>query len=154
MFVKGQSGNPGGRPKIQKDLQDAAREHSHTALKVLVDIVKSPKMNPIARVKAADLIIERGYGKAIQINGNINMDVENVDDSELVIRGRTLASRIGAAINGTLVSVHPIANGQSNGVHKQLDEGASPIGGERLGEIGSGELQDGAEGPVDQTSPN
>ncbi len=34
-FQKGQSGNPGGRPKVMADVQELAREHTPAAINTL-----------------------------------------------------------------------------------------------------------------------
>lgn len=66
-FVKGKSGNPGGRPKKTKkeiDLIKACREKAPDALKRMLELMRSD--NESVALKAASLIIERGYGKARQ----------------------------------------------------------------------------------------
>lgn len=65
-WQKGQSGNPGGRPKGLKEVQEAAREHTEAAIKTLVDIAKDPEKGASARVAAAEAILDRGWGKAQQ----------------------------------------------------------------------------------------
>ena len=62
-FRKGQSGNPGGRPKILADVRELARAHTDTALNALVEIVENKKSPPAARVAAANSLLDRGYGK-------------------------------------------------------------------------------------------
>ena len=52
-FKPGQSGNPGGRPKVPTDLREAARAHTTEALETLVAILRSPKSPTAARVQAA-----------------------------------------------------------------------------------------------------
>lgn len=61
-FVRGQSGNPNGRPKIAKDIQALAREHTAAAVRALVDALENPR----ERVAAASVLLDRGYGKAPQ----------------------------------------------------------------------------------------
>ena len=64
-FQPGQSGNPGGRPKAAARVRDAAREHTETALAVLVKIATEGE-SETARVAAANAILDRGYGKPSQ----------------------------------------------------------------------------------------
>lgn len=64
LFEKGKSGNPGGRPKQAILFSELAREHSSKALKVLLDSLDS--QNEKNRIMAANIIIERGWGKPIQ----------------------------------------------------------------------------------------
>ena len=67
----GKSGNPSGRPK--DILTPLARQHTKLALDRLVFWVKSK--NSAASVKAAEILLDRGWGKPIQFmtgdgNGN------------------------------------------------------------------------------------
>jgi Family of unknown function (DUF5681) len=65
-FKKGQSGNPGGRPKVVAEVKELARAHTGQAIKTLVSIMSNPKAAPAARVSAANAILDRGYGKPPQ----------------------------------------------------------------------------------------
>ena len=63
-FVKGQSGNPGGRPKESNDLKELARKHTEEALDRLVFWMRSE--NASVSVSASQGILDRGYGKPVQ----------------------------------------------------------------------------------------
>ena len=61
-WASGRSPNPGGRPKIIADVRDLARQHTRTALDTLVEIAVHGKTE-IARICAANSLLDRGYGK-------------------------------------------------------------------------------------------
>ena len=65
-FEKGQSGNPGGRPKVVAEIKELARGHTGEAIETLVSIMSNPKVAPAARVSAANSLLDRGYGKPPQ----------------------------------------------------------------------------------------
>jgi hypothetical protein len=65
-FKKGQSGNPGGRPKVLAQVKELARAHTGEAIETLVSIMTNPKSAPAARVSAANSLLDRGYGKPPQ----------------------------------------------------------------------------------------
>lgn len=72
-FKKGQSGNPGGRPKEDDEIKRLARTHGPDALKRLAWWLKSD--NPKASVSAAQVLLDRGYGKpAQQVGVGLNDD--------------------------------------------------------------------------------
>ena len=62
-FKKGQSGNPGGRPKEVAEVKALARTHTTTAINTLVNIAKSKKATDAARVHGCIALLDRGWGK-------------------------------------------------------------------------------------------
>lgn len=65
-FEKGQSGNPGGRPKEVKEVQDLARAKSVDAIERLAKIMKDDGAPHAAQVAAANSILDRALGKPPQ----------------------------------------------------------------------------------------
>jgi hypothetical protein len=65
-FKKGQSGNPGGRPKVVAEVKELARAYTAEAIETLVSIMTNAKSAPAARVSAANALLDRGYGKPPQ----------------------------------------------------------------------------------------
>lgn len=86
-FARGQSGNPGGRPKKTPELLEIealAKDASPTAIKRLVYWAKSK--DPGASVKACQAILDRAYGKpaqAVEHKGTVTHDISSFTDAEL-----------------------------------------------------------------------
>lgn len=73
-FVKGQSGNPGGRPKDEFGVRELAKKHGPDAIKVLHSIMKDSEAPETARIQASVALLDRAYGKPTQLIGG---DAEN-----------------------------------------------------------------------------
>jgi hypothetical protein len=85
-WKKGQSGNPGGRPKAANDVKELARTHSTEAIKRLAHWMRSK--DPRASVAAAQALLDRAYGKPpqqVQLDGtlrNCDVSAEPLSDAE------------------------------------------------------------------------
>ncbi len=70
----GQSGNPGGRPAVLKELQELARTHTDEAIMALVSVMRDKRAPAAARVFASNSILDRGWGKApqsVEVSGSL-----------------------------------------------------------------------------------
>ena len=65
-WAKGQSGNPGGRPRIVEAVRDIARESTELAITTLRTIAADAEAPHAARVSAASALLDRGWGKPMQ----------------------------------------------------------------------------------------
>lgn len=88
-FRKGQSGNPGGRPKLPRTIVELARERTEEAMRTLIDIAGYEKAPPGARVSAASAILDRGWGKAQQ---SIDLDLRERSSVSVCDRPDTQAA--------------------------------------------------------------
>ena len=72
-FVKGYSGNAGGRPKDEHNIAALARSYSTEAIDTLVDLMRSAKDDRV-RGTAAQALLDRGFGKPKVEIQNTNTD--------------------------------------------------------------------------------
>lgn len=63
-FQKGQSGNPGGRPKECAEVKALARQYGPEAIEKLVTLLRGEDAR-VAKA-AADSLLDRAYGKPTQ----------------------------------------------------------------------------------------
>lgn len=83
-FQPGQSGNPGGRPKVIESIRDAARNLGDKALGVLAGALESDDER--ARIVAANSLLDRGFGKsasAVEWDAAQRAKVSAMSDLEL-----------------------------------------------------------------------
>ena len=61
-FPKGQSGNPGGRPRDEQKVAELARSYTREAIETLVELMRSGN-DELVRGTAAQSLLVRGWGK-------------------------------------------------------------------------------------------
>ena len=65
-FIKGQTGNPGGRPATPNEVKEMLRAAVAPSIKLLIDTVNNKNARLDLRIKSAETIIDRVYGRAVQ----------------------------------------------------------------------------------------
>lgn len=65
-FKPGQSGNPGGRPRVVGHVRDLAQAHIDKCVTVLIDLLASENEN--IRLAAARELLDRGCGKPAAVD--------------------------------------------------------------------------------------
>ena len=85
-FKPGQSGNPGGRPKVLGEVQTLARQYTTEAIEALVAIMRNKQAPPAAVALASNSILDRGYGRPAQtIAASVNRQApDEMSDAELL----------------------------------------------------------------------
>lgn len=84
-FEKGQSGNPGGRPKEDAEVKALARQHGPAAIQKLAALMECG--SPRTEAAAAIALLDRGYGKPAQtIGGDPDAPLHVIQRVERVLK--------------------------------------------------------------------
>jgi hypothetical protein len=74
-FKKGVSGNPGGRSKMPSEVKRVLEKNTLRAIECVLQIMNDVKNKASDRIKAAEFIVDRAYGRPAQL-------VEHSGDAE------------------------------------------------------------------------
>lgn len=92
-FKKGQSGNPSGRPKIPDDIKAMLKGATPDACKLLCETINNPNEKTELRVKCAEIVLDRVYGKPQQ---SVDLVADVGQETRDAMRGMGLKERIDA----------------------------------------------------------
>ena len=85
-FLKGYSGNSGGRPKDKRHIAALARSYSTEAIETLVELMCNARDHRV-RGSAAQALLDRCFGKPKVEIQNTNADLQRCRGSEPVNMG-------------------------------------------------------------------
>jgi len=84
-WQKGQSGNPGGRLKVPREVTEMFRSLTDDSVAVLHNLMMSPSTADAVRAGIANSFLDRGWGRATQsVDVSVAKSVVDVTDEELM----------------------------------------------------------------------
>ncbi len=104
-FVTAREESAGGRrlrrrlresvAKEIREIQEIGRRHAESAMRRLAEIVENPESQDTAAIAAAQVLLDRTYGKASQTNINANLDANGKPTD---VTSKELDTRIAKAL--------------------------------------------------------
>ena len=82
MFKPGQSGNPGGRPRKtpqERDFEQMCKANAEAALAAVMRIISDPTERAQDRIRAAEFVADRAFGKPVGRDVLVNLDGSDPD---------------------------------------------------------------------------
>lgn len=93
-FVKGNSPNPGGKPKVLAELRALCREYTEDAIAGIVHLATTSE-NDQVRLGAWREILDRGYGRPVQpLTTESEAELSRLTSAELARRAEAAAARV------------------------------------------------------------
>lgn len=95
--------------KEAREIQEMCRTHAETAIRTMAELIESPAAQDSVKVAAAQLILDRAYGKSSQTNINATIDAngkaDNVSEVELNTRIKKALDRVESLTAGAPAKV-------------------------------------------------
>ncbi len=92
-WQKGQTGNPGGRPKQPVRMTDLARQYGPEAINTLVEKMRHGEDDRV-QIMAAKILLDRGYGAVKQIEDDAEKRPPPTPEERIAIL-HEIAARLG-----------------------------------------------------------
>jgi len=121
-WVKGESGNPLGCSKEVWNVIRNARGKSNEAIEIAYEIMCDDRIRAQDRLKACEIILERGLGKAPQLNVNVDGDTKTGKNAIAVVARQVFLSIQKGDVQGLLPEVVDVSFEEANKRAKQADQ--------------------------------
>lgn len=145
--------NPKGRPPTPKEFRDLARGYSVDSLEAVRKLATNKKVSPSTRVRAAEVVINRGYGQpketieaTVDMTGSLDVALETLTDAQLA--AIIAATAPGSQVSGTSAIEEATGKTSPAGVHAVGDSDSTSRAGDAVSDA---PLGDAGSPPADDT---
>lgn len=121
-WVKGESGNPLGCSKEVWNVIRNARGKSNEAIEIAYEIMCDDRIRAQDRLKACEIILERGLGKAPQLNVNVDGDTKAGKNAVAVVARQVFLSLQKGDLQALLPDVVDVSFEEASGRAKQANQ--------------------------------